>query len=203
MPKRATLAELHIFANKVREAGGGNPIDALMPAVPQDSTQCLIAKNLNFNCEVKGADGYDWPRDDWVMELTDKNVRDRIAAALDLPTAERQADRWEPPVTFYAVRLPNEIGAVAQAFDDSLDVLDGLVSSLENDFCDEFGTWPDEIVMNDEQAAWLAGQTAEELKSYSEDERSDLAAMIPMILDAGAEARRIATIVNDDGSIVL
>lgn len=203
MPKRATLAELHIFANKVREAGGGNPIDALMPAVPQDSQQCLIAKNLNFNCEVKGTDGYAWPDDDWVMELTDKDVRDRIAAALDLPTAERQASAWEVGDQFYAVRLPNEIGAVAQAFDNSHDIVDGLVSSLDNDFCDEFGTWPDECVMNDEQAVWLAGQTAKLLKSYSEDERIDLAAMIPMVLGASAEARRIATIVNDDGSIVL
>lgn len=118
---RATLEETHAFANAVREAGGGNPLDALMPAVPEDSTQCLIAKNLNFNCAVqpsgKTSDNF------WVMVVYDKEVRDRIASALGLrkindPIALQQED-VEVPV--YGVRLPQEIANVAMAFDEWMD----------------------------------------------------------------------------------
>jgi hypothetical protein len=44
MPKRATLQETLDFANKVREAGGADALDALMPSSPQEPGACLIAK---------------------------------------------------------------------------------------------------------------------------------------------------------------
>jgi hypothetical protein len=49
----ATEAELLEFANKIREAGGANPLDALMPSTPSDSKACLIAQALNFSCVVR------------------------------------------------------------------------------------------------------------------------------------------------------
>lgn len=108
--KRATLAELKKFANKVRKAGGGNPLDALMPAVPADSSQCIIAKNLNFNCEVGAiGDGY------WAMWIDDEVTRDKIAAALRLKPVE-QEEIDECPI--YGVELPVEIGEVARDFDN-------------------------------------------------------------------------------------
>jgi hypothetical protein len=88
MSSRASFEELMEFANRIREAGGGNPLDALMPAIPQDSSQCLIARNLNFNCEVNGSDvqpGH------WCMWVDDRATRDKIAATLNLPTEDRSA----------------------------------------------------------------------------------------------------------------
>ncbi len=96
MAERASFEELLDFANKVRAAGGGNPLDALMPAVPEDPSQCLIAKNLNFNCVVdggparhqhitEGAESYDKSGEAWYMQTDDRALRDRIADALDLP----------------------------------------------------------------------------------------------------------------------
>lgn len=122
--KRATLEELQEFANKIREAGGGNPIDALMPAVPTDVSQCLIAKNLNFNCTV-GAVG----EDGWWMAVDDKETRDKIAEALNLTASDYyyqseemlmddDGDFYYPDeVQVYAVKLPDEIGQVAEDFD--------------------------------------------------------------------------------------
>lgn len=127
--KRATLDELRDFANAVRKAGGGNPIDALMPAVPEDVSQCLIAKNLNFNCTVGSVGPGNDDNDDsnWYMAVASKEIRDKIAAALDLekydghddPTLYGESDtlssRRDFPV--YAVKLPANIGAVAREFD--------------------------------------------------------------------------------------
>ncbi len=54
MTERASFEELLEFANKVRVAGGGKVIEALMPAIPRNPHACLVAKNLNFNCKIKG-----------------------------------------------------------------------------------------------------------------------------------------------------
>lgn len=108
---RATLEEVKEFANKVREAGGANPLDALMPAVPQESYSCLIARNLNFNCSVAGTDKLLPTADDedqtyWGMFIEDPEVRQKIADSLGL---EIFGD---------AVILPEEIGDVAATFDN-------------------------------------------------------------------------------------
>lgn len=102
---RATLKELKEFADKVREAGGGNPLDALMPSVPGDSQQCLIAKNLNFNCHVD-AEG---PNGQWVMGIEDEETVTAIAKKLELAI---YSDDYT-----YGVILPPEIGEVAATFD--------------------------------------------------------------------------------------
>lgn len=115
--KRASFEELLEFANKVREAGGGNPLDALMPAVPCDPKACLIAKNLNFNCKVEGyGDDGRWVM--WIDNDLDEDgyslspISTRIAEALDLELVDvnRQYRRS-------GVLLPPEIGQVAADFD--------------------------------------------------------------------------------------
>lgn len=134
---RATYEETLAFANAVREAGGGNPLDALMPAVPSDPHKCLIAKNLNFNC---GVGGLEWKQNDmgdgdvgngWYMRVFDKETAHRIAESLELPifwdgpeTPEEKADFAEMRDEGFAVdpgawamRLPRQIGCVARDFD--------------------------------------------------------------------------------------
>jgi hypothetical protein len=123
MAERATLQELLDFANKVREAGGGNPISALMPAVPEDETQCLIAKNLNFNCVVDGGlsdrdelvEGRKQNVDEWMMTVDDKDVRDRIATALGLDSVDYT--EWDSDKVQYGIILPPEISQIAVDFD--------------------------------------------------------------------------------------
>lgn len=128
---RATIEETLAFANAIREAGGGNPLDALMPAVPSDPSQCLIAKNLNFNCRVAGLEEDDVHGElipaayegAWVMLFgNNKTLRDTIANALDLPAIDSYIEddtdegwRREPD---YAIVLPAEIGQVAADFDE-------------------------------------------------------------------------------------
>lgn len=108
--KRASLEELKKFANKVRKAGGGNPLDALMPAVPSDAHQCLIAKNLNFNCMVYPA--IKGPGKSWAM-WTDEATRDQIASKLKL----KKIDEDLMGERHYGVLLPAAIGQVADDFD--------------------------------------------------------------------------------------
>jgi hypothetical protein len=129
MDKRASLEETLEFCNKVREAGGAQPLDALCPAVPQAPSECLVARNLNFSCTVHGGDlrssfersapemykrlgtlGYESGDFVWVMGVKDADVRNRIAESMQLPL---HGD---------TIVLPAKIGAVAQAFDDALEI---------------------------------------------------------------------------------
>ncbi len=125
MPQRATLEELKDFANKVREAGGGNPLDALMPAVPQNATQCLIARNLNFNCTVTKPE-MDGP---WEMFVEDKKVAQKIGAAVWGFYAEDKVEyhraQFDTPEC-WSIDLPAEIGQVAADFDMADNMIDAL-----------------------------------------------------------------------------
>lgn len=145
MPQTETPPELqHVleFANKVRNAGGANPIDALMPSVPEDSSACLIARNLNFSCDVEpisflragtDIDNID-PRahihgDAWGMFVEDEDVLERIAEATGLPVVHAPVLTWtydegSDVEGSYAVdhlrsgiELPDELRDVAQSFD--------------------------------------------------------------------------------------
>lgn len=126
---RATLDELLTFANEIREAGGGNPIDAIMPAIPMDSQQCLIAKNLNFNCKVSGSnEGSGWTM--WFAD--DKELRDKISEKISLVPDYR----WNPEDDChdFGVILPDEIGQIAADFDSLFrDVRDEMIYDKESD----------------------------------------------------------------------
>lgn len=187
----ATLDEVKDFANKVREAGGGNPIDALMPAVPEDSEQCLIAKNLNFNCTVMGAEdltGVD--KDRWAMFLHDKVVRDSIADALRLAKRNVPDERniyGDTPT--YAVVLPHKIGNVAKAFDDAMNVM----RKLEDYFL--YADEDDDAI----RSAWFTKPPPP-----SKGEIRLLEEMLPYIDEATREAYALAgDHITADGKIIL
>lgn len=99
--ERATNAQVKSFCNKVRKAGGTTVLHALMPSVPQDATQCLLAKNLNFNSYVNCDN-----KKRWYMELEDGQIAKEIADKLELKRNDR------------LVYLPEKIGAVARDFDE-------------------------------------------------------------------------------------
>lgn len=129
MKPAASNDEILEFCNKVREAGGGKPLDALLPGVPEDAHSCLIANNLNFQCRVGGLEGRGVTDEDqalirrvegeggrWWMTLENEEVRDRIAEALDLEKVDT-GYYWENP--YYSVLLPKKIGNVAWNFDQA------------------------------------------------------------------------------------
>lgn len=153
MSERASLKELLEFANKVREAGGGNPIDALMPAVPEDSSQCLIAKNLNFNCKVDGfvGNGYSW-----AMWLKDEATRDKISESLDLEKCSTS------PEFEYGVVLPPEISQIAKDFDDAGKTIfwilgdESILSEINDDEFDSIKEFAPYVELATEEAHKLA-----------------------------------------------
>lgn len=126
-----SLAQVEDFCNKVRKAGGAKPLNGLLPGVPQDSESCLIANNLNFECEVGpypltseqvGAVSYR-PFDDdnqsWVMWVHDEETRDRIAETIGLvPLNTNDA---------FGVILPGDLAEVARRFDVAWDIAEKVV----------------------------------------------------------------------------
>lgn len=194
---RATLEELLEFANKVREAGGGNPLDALMPAVPADASQCLIAKNLNFNCEVDKLFN-----DDWTMNFhSDRATRDAVAEGLglesrttpDLPEnmSPAQREQYEDEDFSYYVMLPDEIGQVAEEFDEWAELvgeLEGLGVDITSSSDVSYGLRQLESSLGTDTVAELAKR----LKDFQ-----------PYVEESYTEAYTLASIINEDGSIVL
>lgn len=180
--KRASLEELLEFANAVREAGGGNPLDALMPAVPEDAKQCLIARNLNFNCTVRGADGVylkngkaiPSDNDTWIMYISDERIVRAVAKKLNLKKV--YYERWNEVDHPVGVLLPRRIGRIAYEFDNALEA---IVFSHDDDRGEVY-TWEG---------------TKSELKRLKD--------FWPYIETSEKEAYENATFVNEDGSIVL
>lgn len=121
MPERATLQETLDFANKVREAGGADALDALMPSSPQEPGSCLIANALNFSCEISGAEGT-FGKNRWAMFLEGAKAIEqarKIGKALDLKIRVYEEDSFDGA----QILLPLEIGQVADDFDKASDVL--------------------------------------------------------------------------------
>lgn len=108
--ERAEVSEVIEFANKVREAGGGDVISGLLPSIPETPNSCLIANALNFDCSVNG-DGIDENGDSiWYMVTEDESIQEKIAEKLGLDTHLVSG-------VHKSIRLPVEIGLVAEAFD--------------------------------------------------------------------------------------
>ena len=114
---RATLEELLEFANKVREAGGGDVIEALMPSNPAIPESCLIANALNFNCQVSGGIG-----EPWYMMISDRAVARKIVDKLGLKGEYLEDSALSTRAA--NVYLPDKIGHVARDFDRAADILD-------------------------------------------------------------------------------
>jgi hypothetical protein len=128
----ATEDQLLDFANKVRKAGGGDPIEGFFPAKPSSSTSCLIAKALNFGCSVDVDDNNEvTDRETWAMYLegtdqleVDARVR-KIAKATGTKILTKDYDDFydevpnedAPDEVAYGILLPARIGNTALAFD--------------------------------------------------------------------------------------
>lgn len=130
----ATKEELLDFVNQIREAGGADILDALLPGVPMQSYSCLIARGLNFKCSVGGdKSSYrniphpDDPQNSymWYMSICGshsetKRIGDAICNKLNLNGVYREfsADVSEYIiVSEYMIELPLHIGNAAYAFD--------------------------------------------------------------------------------------
>lgn len=130
----ATEEELLAFANSIRQAGGANVLEALLPSTPSDSSECLIANALNFGCQVGTASGFGVVKHDsaearfpsraerWIMQLPE-NLTDEQRVALDgvegVVLHEVTVFPNEPHYKehFYYLALPESIGNAAAAFD--------------------------------------------------------------------------------------
>ena len=114
MTKCASPEELLEFINKVREAGGSYPLEALMPGVPLDGTNCLLARNLDFNCAVYNTNT-EQDQVIWCMWFGNEALRDRIAEKLNLGKTNLSQGSLDNII--FGVILPPEIGLVAEYFD--------------------------------------------------------------------------------------
>lgn len=121
----ATPEEVLDFANSVREAGGGDIIPELFPSIKRDVNHCLIAKALNFDCEVVGVIDKTLHRDgfskmiDYMMPYymmgADPHVAFDVATNIGLPIC---AHSWQANVLY--ILLPQHIGNAVYAFDEGL-----------------------------------------------------------------------------------
>jgi len=101
--KRVSKQELFEFANAIREAGGGNSLDALLPGEPSDSSKCLIARNLNFGCEIR----WDERVDLWYIKIPKgAEIIDKLVDRLGLGRRSK-----------VSVWLPEGVGEYANDFD--------------------------------------------------------------------------------------
>lgn len=121
----ATPEEIREFCNRVRVAGGADVLDALLPSIPDDPESCLIARNLNFHCEVNGdnnnyasASGTKWHMT--IME--NRPLAERIANELDLPVEHYSGDS--------DISLPRSIGLAAEKFDARDERYDEFVQTI-------------------------------------------------------------------------
>lgn len=120
-----TEAELLEIANKIRAAGGGDPLEAFFPSYQGDENQCLIANALNFGCKVqpmptrvnyKAFDKripttWDDHTSKWVMEVPTAKLAKKLADALGWEVVDK-------PFCRNLIILPKEVGNTALAFDE-------------------------------------------------------------------------------------
>lgn len=101
----ADETEVLDYCNKVRQAGGGEAIDALLPGHLSVSSSCMIARSLNFESTVYPIGNSKSGR--WVMETNSKEIAQKLIDA-DL------GQRYTPT----SIKLPKRIGLAAYAFDE-------------------------------------------------------------------------------------
>lgn len=139
--RRCSLEELREFCNTVRKAGAANPLDAILEAVPEEAEECLIARNLNFSCEVNGADlssseledakailGEDFGDENpWAMRVESKELAENIANAIGSAYFGNDDDG------FYQIILPEKIGNFAFNFDTTYQNLPYALLGIDED----------------------------------------------------------------------
>lgn len=135
----ATEEELLAFANKVRQAGGANVLEALLPSTPNQMKTCLIANALNFGCQIEPVEN-NLPGSDvrtkwsdgtlvWGMRFPDKmnhEDRQKICKAVGCKLAvideheDWDSDDEDATVLVHGMLLPKPIGNAADAFDQGV-----------------------------------------------------------------------------------
>jgi hypothetical protein len=125
-PVRVEYAEeedLLSFANRVRAAGGAEPLAALFPSTPLEPDACLIANALNFKSTVTT------PFDDeensanyftWGMVFPTRFTKSRvqeIAREVLGDDYDEESVRRHPGRKAFVMVLPRLIGNTALAFD--------------------------------------------------------------------------------------
>lgn len=200
---RASLDEVRDFANKVRKAGGGNPLHALVPAFPTDATKCLIAKNLNFNCIVSADDG------NWYMGLDDEKIARKIAETLKLDLVFVDVPIWDTINLPWRISLPSGIGRVAEDFDKAYYLAcdidaqwkDWETSESNEEYHDNFHAW-----YEGERLPYIAEDWGYEGDRWRLETFSDVEALIqemwPYIEQAQKEVLEIGTF-NEKGELLL
>lgn len=113
----ASIEKVLEFCNAVREAGGANPLDALLPSVPAESDSCLIARNLNFSCTVTPI-GHHLNPNKWIMLIEDEDTFDEIFDNLVEKGILSEQAKYDSN-SFY---LPPDIAKVAIIFDEWSDL---------------------------------------------------------------------------------
>lgn len=105
------------FCNRVREAGGTDVLEALLPGDAGLGESCLIAKNLNFSCNIRPGripEGHD-NIDNWVMIIKEEDIAKKISSAMDMEIIGHETSGFWPG---YRLSLPSEIAEVARNFDN-------------------------------------------------------------------------------------
>lgn len=101
----ADEAEVLDYCNKVRQAGGGEVIDALLPGIPSAAGSCMIARSLNFDSSVYPGSSRKSGR--WVMETRSEEIAQKLVNA-----------GLGEQLGLTAIHLPKRIGLAAYAFDE-------------------------------------------------------------------------------------
>lgn len=122
----ATEQELLEFCNRVREAGGAEVLEALLPSRQGNANSCLIATSLNFGCSV--GPNHDTKLDvedykysnyaygEWHMRLPVGMEQERMEKIAEAAGGELHSEHYYYP---YVV-LPEHIGHAAGAFDKGI-----------------------------------------------------------------------------------
>lgn len=136
----ASKEELLAYANRIRQAGGADALDALLPAKAGDAKRCLIARALNFGCTVGALTDEEYTDGSyvWYMETPDADTTRRLACAmrartlwitdLDHKVSDEYPSRGPSPARGdrLVMLLPKRIGNAAHAFDDRHPEFKGL-----------------------------------------------------------------------------
>jgi hypothetical protein len=108
----ADKTEVLAFANVVREAGGADPISALLPSSPDKPTSCLLANAFNFHSSIRFDELFDnGVEQQWYMQIGYKQE-----LAIDIGLAIGTTSEKDPYIG-WRVSLPRHIGNAAHAFD--------------------------------------------------------------------------------------
>jgi hypothetical protein len=105
----ADEAEVLDYCNRVREVGGADRIEALVPGHRSAAGSCMIARSLNFHCSVVPLGG---KHTRWYIQWHGSDVRQKLDAAGLLDEGF----------------LPQRIGMAAYAFDEG----EGWTASLRD-----------------------------------------------------------------------